>query len=190
MKITIGERNPVNFSDHVEVSLHTTTSYDAKNSAHNPRDTNKTGVQLKQKIRWEKCDNLYYSELLQCGFSRLCYQLPNTQFEMDLVVSSLNTVLYEASASSAPRPSAGRSIGKQNSSLWNEEIATVVERSKRAYKEWRDAGSPDSPDNHLVKNRKQDRRLMRKTIYQQVYIGNQNKYQELATEIRRPSIRQ
>ena len=64
-------------------------------------------------------------------------------------------------------------------SRWNEDIATVVERSKRVHKEWRDAGSPDSPDNHLVKNRKQARRLMHKTIRQQVYIDNQNKYQEI-----------
>ena len=107
--IIIGEKNPVNLSVHVEVSLHTTISYGAKNSAHNPRNTNKTGVQLKKKTRWETCDKLYYSELLQCELSPLCHQLPNTRFEMDLVVSSLNKVVYEASASSAPRPSAGRS---------------------------------------------------------------------------------
>ena len=41
------------------------------------------------------------------------------------------------------------------------------------------AGSPTSPDNPLVKNRKDARRLMRKTIRQQVYADNQDKYQEI-----------
>ena len=40
-------------------------------------------------------------------------------------------------------------------------------------------GFPSQSDNHLVKTRKHARRLMRKTIRQQVYSDNQNKYQEI-----------
>ena len=134
---TVGERDPINLSDHVEVSLHTTISCDGEKSLHILKDTNKARIQLKQKVRWDKCDKQYYCELIECGPSPLCQQLPNTQFEMDLVVSSLNKVL---SASAAPRPKVSGNRRKKVLPLWNEGIALAVERSKQAHKEWRDAG--------------------------------------------------
>ena len=69
-----------------------------------------------------------------------CEQLPNTQFEMDLVVFSLNKVLYEAPASAAPVPKLGWSRRKKKKKkilpLWNEDVVLVVERSKQVHKEW------------------------------------------------------
>ena len=95
------------------------------------------------------------------------------------MVASVNRTLYEASAAAAPVPKTAKNRRKNNLPLWNEDISLVVARSKQAHKEWQAAGSPTSPDNPLVKNRKDARRLMRKTIRQQVYADNQGKYQEI-----------
>ena len=136
-------------------------------------------TQIKPKIKWNKCDKQYYCDLLECGLGTLCKQIPDSQFEMDLMVASVNRTLYEASAAAAPAPKTAKNRRKNNLPLWNEDISLVVARSKQAHKEWQAAGSPTSPDNPLVKNRKDARRLMRKTIRQQVYADNQDKYQEI-----------
>ena len=178
-EVSIGDICHLNLSDHVEVTLHTSFSYEMDRSEHDQMNKMALEMQIKHKINWKKCDRQYYCDLLENGLAPLYQQIPNSQFEMDLMVTTLNKILYEASAAATPVPRAGRNRRKNKLPIWNEDIAMVVERSKQAHKLWREAGSPDSLDDPLVKGRKEARRLMRKTIRQQVYTDKQDKYQEI-----------
>ena len=95
------------------------------------------------------------------------------------MVTTLNKILYKASTAATPVPKAGRNRRKNKLPIWNEDIAMVVERSKQAHKLWREASSPHSLNDPLVKGRKEARSLMRKAIQQQVYADKQDKYQEI-----------
>ena len=79
----------LNLSDHVEVTLHTSFSYKMDRSEHDQMNKMALEMQIKHKINWKKCDRQYYCDLLENGLAPLYQQIPNSQFEMDLMVTTV-----------------------------------------------------------------------------------------------------
>ena len=124
--VSIGDIFHLNLSDHVEVTLYTTFSYKMDRSEHNQMNKKALEMQIKHKINWKKCDRQYYCDLLENGLAPLYQRIPNTLLEVDLMVTTLNKILYEASAAATTVLKTGRNRRKNILPIWNENIAMVV----------------------------------------------------------------
>ncbi|MEW8547288.1 MAG: reverse transcriptase family protein, partial [Candidatus Thiodiazotropha sp.] len=180
--VTVGSQCSENLSDHVEVVLHTDTSI-AKPLSGDATMCN-TGksedINIKTRIRWDKCDLQLYGDILQTSLQKIEDSNPQTLLDIDLIVIALNKILYDASAASTPKKKVASIREKKNKlPVWNEHIEAAIKLSKRAHTNWKDAGSPRDAASPLFAEKKAARRLMRQTMRQQSYLQMQDKYAEL-----------
>ena len=178
LQASIGHPSGLNLSDHVEILL-TTDLYIDSTVKIGSNKKEALEPPIKPKIRWNKTDLDLYTSILDDKLPSPISLETTCDMDVDLLASTLNSVLYSASVAASPKGRPQSKQRKRTLPVWNETISEVVERSKRAHKEWQAAGSPTDITNLHVLRRKQARRLMRQTIRQQVYIQKQEKYEEI-----------
>ena len=107
-----------------------------------------------------KCTQTFYS-LTLCGSKST-----ETQLDIDLLAVTLNKVLLEASAASAPKKKKiSTSKEKKKPFIWNDTVAVAAKRSKDAHMDWKDAGCPHDNLHPLFISKKQARQCGSRSIW-------------------------
>ena len=120
-----------------------------------------------------------YQSILQDTLQPILLYQPSCHFDVDVLVNSLNSKLYQVSVAASSKLNTQTRKRKKKLPLWNDDIAAAVKRSKSAYREWKAAGSPRNPSNPYVQHRKEACTLMRRVIRRQVYLDKQDKHNQL-----------
>ena len=183
-KMIIAKPNRLNLSDHVEVALSIQDGI-TEICILTPKEV-ETPSCIKPKIRWEKSDPDLYRDILETNLTPMENSHPACRLDVDIMVSSLNSVLYRASVAATPKGRPQKKPRKRTLPLWNDEIASAVEQSKQAHKQWQLMGRSTDNGKPYVRQRKQarrqmrlNRRQMRRTIREQIYLDKQDKYEKL-----------
>ena len=118
------------------------------------REKTPSDLLIRYKPKWDKCDLHTYrdfiSEHLQPVF---CYRLGESpEFDILYPLSHLISVLQLATRDSIPSYKAEVKLISRKQRPWSEKIQQAVKNSRRAWGEWKKAGSPlDQADPHVQK---------------------------------------
>ena len=179
LQTTVGIPCALNLSDHVQIELSTDLCIGSTDGTVPQKVEYGSDPPIKPKIRWKKTDLEIKSCILAEKLPPLLNITPTCEMDVDLMATTLNSILYSASVAASPKGGPQSKQRKRTLPIWNDTISEVVERSKQAHKEWQMAGSSQDNTNPLVLRRKQARRHMRQTIRQQVFLQKQEKYEEI-----------
>ena len=146
--VEVGDSKPLNLSDHVHVSLQIQRKSLERDTPIPPGE--EAPLTIKHRIRWDKSDPDMYQSILQDSLQPILLYQPSCHFDVDVLVNSLNSKLYQASVAASPK------LNTQ----------TRKRNDKNAHREWKAAGSPRNPSSPYVQHRKEACTLMRRVIRQ------------------------
>ncbi len=179
--VTIADLHHLNLSDHCDITLRIGIQQDCDTTAH-ARGTVEvepiTKAPTKRRIDWKKTDTQLYSDLVREGIECLRDPIIVSDLDVEVMVKTLNTILYKASsaATATPKP---RSSSKKKLNVWNEHIASAVRSSKLAHRDWKAAGSHHVDNDPTYIAKKAARAHMRSTIRQHNYMQKQDRFDEI-----------
>ena len=97
-----------------------------------------------RKVNWKKVNLNRYQNVVT---SRIRSTVSNQSADMNMKIKKVSDILLQASAECAPKV---KNYKPKDKKLWCSQLKSIANKSRFAYRQWKESGKPIDPENKLL----------------------------------------
>ncbi|MES9879590.1 MAG: reverse transcriptase family protein [Sedimenticola sp.] len=117
---------------------------------------------LKKKCRWNKCDIQTYHQLVEDNIDTADISDGTSTAMLGIQCKVIENILHSAASQSIPDYHRDRTNKSKGKGTWSPDIQSAAMAARRAHREWKDSGSPQSREHPANQTRRESKRKLRR----------------------------